>query len=106
MNKNKNRLIAIILSAFGTIFLIYYIFRASLDIVVSDYIRIINYYLEDVSDLKYLLSWECISRIPFTFLARFINVKLFNYSVNFDRILGLLGLFILNYVTVSFVLKK
>ena len=106
MNKNKNRLIAIILSAFGTIFLIYYIFRASLDIVVSDYIRIINYYLEDVSDLKYLLSWECISRIPFTFLARFINVKLFNYSVNFDRILGLLGLFILNYVTISFVLKK
>lgn len=104
-NNNKNNLIALGLSILGTAFLIYYIFRASLDVVASDYIRIINYYIEDVTDLKYLLSWEGISRIPFAFLARFVNVKYFNYSVHFDRILGVFGLFLFNFVTVKFVLN-
>ena len=104
-NNKKNNLIALGLSLLGTAFLIYYIFRASLDVVSSDYIRIINFYLEDVTDLKYLLSWEGISRIPFAFLARYINVTYFKYSVNFDRILGVLGLFLFNFVTVKFVLN-
>lgn len=104
-SNNKNNLIALGLSILGTAFLIYYIFRASLDVVASDYIRIINYYIEDVTDLKYLLSWEGISRIPFAFLARFVNVKYFNYSVHFDRILGVFGLFLFNFVTVKFVLN-
>ena len=106
-NKNKkiNNLIALSLSFLGLAYLIYYIFRASLDIVASDYIRIINFYLEDVTDLKYLLSWEGISRIPFTFLARFINVKYFRYSVHFDRILGTFGLFLFNFVAVKFILN-
>ena len=104
-NNEKYNLFAFILSSLGTIFLIYYIFRASLDVVSSDYIRVINYYLEDVSDLKYLLSWEGISRIPFAFLARFINVTYFKYSVNFDRILGVFGLFLFNFVVVKFVLN-
>ena len=89
-NNKKYNLIALGLSLLGFAFLVYYIFRASLDVVASDYIRIINYYLEDVTDLKYLLSWEGISRIPFTFLARYINVTYFKYSVHFDRILGIL----------------
>ena len=106
-NKNKkiNNLIALGLSTLGLAYLIYYIFRASLDVVASDYIRIINFYLEDVTDLKYLLSWEGISRIPFTFLARFINVKYFDYSVHFDRILGTFGLFLFNFVVVKFILN-
>ena len=93
------------MSALGTIFLIYYIFRGSTDVVASDYIRIINYYLEDVSDLHFLLSWEGIVRIPFTFLMRFVNVKLFSYSVYFDRIIGTLGLFLFNTVVLSFTLN-
>lgn len=92
------------MSALGTIFLIYYIFRGSTDVVASDYIRIINYYLEDVSDLHYLLSWEGIVRIPFTFLMRFINVKVFSYTVFFDKIVGTIGLFLFNAVTLNFVL--
>ena len=94
------------MSALGTIFLIYYIFRASTDVVASDYIRIINYYLEDVSDLHFLLSWEGIARIPFNFLIRFINVKIFSYSVFFDKILGTFGLFLFNAVVLNCVLNN
>lgn len=105
INNKQNNLIALGLSLLGTLFLIYYIFRASTDVVASDYIRIINYYLEDVTDLKYLLSWEGISRIPFTFLARYINVTYFKYSVYFDRILGIFGLMVFNFVVVKFILN-
>lgn len=99
----KKNLVAFILSALGTCFLINYIFTASVDVVSSDYIRIINYYLPDVSDIHFLLSWEGISRIPFAFLARFINKEYFHYSVYFDKILGVFGLFLFNFVTVRFV---
>ncbi len=99
-------LVPLILSIIGASFLIYYIFRASTDVVASDYIRIINNYIVDVEDLESLWSWEAVSRIPFTFLARYINVKLFNYSVYFDKILGIFGLFIFNFVTVKYVLEN
>ena len=106
MRKNFDNIIAFTLSTIGSLFLVYYIFRGSTDVVSSDYIRIINYYIDDVTDLKYLLSWESISRIPFTFLARFINVKCFHYSVFFDRILGILGLFIFNFTLIKYIFKK
>ena len=101
----KNNLISLVLSIIGFVFTLIYIFKASSDVVSSDYIRIINYYLSDVTDLKYLLSWESISRIPFAFLARFINVTIFKYSVNFDRILGIFGLFMFNFISVKFILN-
>ena len=106
MEKNKDNLIALLLSILGFTYVVYYIFRASTNVVTSDYIRIVDSYLADVTDLKYLISIESISRIPFTFLARFINVKLFRYNVFFDKILGAFGLFIFNFVTVKYTLKK
>ena len=102
----KNLITSVVLSLLGVAFLVYYIYRASTDVVASDYIRVINYYLEDVTDLHLLFSWEGISRIPFSFLARFINVKFFNYSVYFDKVLGTVGLFIFNTVTVYYVLNN
>ncbi len=99
-------MIALLLSVAGFAYLTYYIFRASVDVVASDYIRIINYYLPDVTDLKYLLSWEGIANIPFAFLMRYINVKFFNYSVFFDKIVGLVGLMIFNFVTVKYALEN
>ena len=105
MKKNKNNIIALLLSTLGFAYVVYYIFRASTNVVTSDYMRIVNSYLYDVSDLKYLKSMESISRIPFTFLARFINVKRFSYNVFFDKILGAFGLFIFNFVTVKYILK-
>ena len=102
----KNLIKSVVLSLLGVVFLVYYIYRASTDVVASDYIRVINYYLEDVTDLHLLFSWEGISRIPFSFLARFVNVKFFNYSVYFDKILGTVGLLIFNTVTVYYVLNN
>ena len=104
--RKKNLITSVVLSLLGVVFLVYYIYRASTDVVASDYIRVINYYLEDVTDLHLLFSWEGISRIPFSFLARFVNVKFFNYSVYFDKILGTVGLFIFNTVTVYYVLNN
>ena len=94
---NKFLLLNIILSTLGFSFLVYYIFRASENVVSSDYIRLGYYYLHDVHDLKYLFSIESISRIPFTFLARIINVDLFKYNIFFDRILGIFGLSMMNF---------
>lgn len=105
-NKNsKNNIIAFLLSTIGFAYVVYYIFRASTNVVTSDYMRIVNNYLYDVTDLKYLTSIESISRIPFNFLERFINVKFFKYNVFFDKILGAFGLFIFNFATVKYVLK-
>ena len=104
-NNTKNNLIALGLSLLGSIFVVYYIFRATVDVVSSDYIRLIYYYLDDVTDLSYLFSWEGIARIPFTFLARYINVTYFDYMVTFDRLLGVIGLFLFNFVTVKFILN-
>lgn len=101
----KDNFIAFILCAIGTIFLIYYVFRASTDVVSSDYIRIVKYYVDDVTDLKYLLAPEGISCIPFAFLARFINVRFFSYSVFFDKIIGTFGFFIFNFVVIKYILK-
>ena len=106
ITNKKNLIISVLLSLLGIAFLIYYIFRASKDVVASDYIRVINTYVKDVNDLHLLFSWEGISRMPFTFLARFINVKCFNFSVFFDRILGTIGLFILNIVVVYYELNN
>lgn len=105
IKKKWENLFAFFLSALGTAFLIYYIFRASTDVVSSDYIRLVNYYIKDEESYKYLFTWESISRIPFTFLARFVNVNFFKYSVFFDKILGTFGFFIFNFVNVKFILN-
>ena len=102
----RDNFIAFILSALGMMFLIYYIFRASTDVVASDYIRIIKYYIDDVENLQYLLAPEGIACIPFSFLERYINVKLFSFSVYFDKILGTFGYFIFNFINVKYILKN
>lgn len=109
INNNKFILLNIILTLLGFSFLVYYVFRASENVVSSDYIRLGYYYLHDVHDLKYLFSIESISRVPFTFLARIINVDLFKYNIFFDRILGIFGLTMMNFFILKYLddfLKK
>ena len=106
-SKNSNKNLLIFLASFvGAIYLIYYILRASTDVVASDYIRLIYYYLHDVNDLTYLKSWDFIVSIPFNFLARKINVDFFSYSVYFDKILGVIGLFIFNTILLKYVFEN
>lgn len=106
MQKLKNIILPILLSSIGYILIVYYILNGSEDVVASDYIRIINYYLSDVHDLSLLFSWEGISRIPITFLFRIINVDIFHYSVFFDKIIGVVGLFLFNFVVLYYIAKN
>ncbi|WP_036607802.1 hypothetical protein [Oribacterium sp. P6A1] len=77
----------------GTFFLIFYVKTASEDIVYSDYIRLINSYLPDTLSPESFFVSDILTRIPITYPLRWINVHLFGYSVDFDRMLGLMGIF-------------
>lgn len=76
----------------GLVFMLWYVKAAAQDVVYSDYIRIVAEYLPDVGDINRLLVPDILTRIPATFLARFINVGTFGYSVTFDRFLSLAGM--------------
>ena len=76
----------------GLIFLLWYVRSAGYDVVYTDYIRLIAEYLPDVDDIKRLLVPDILTRIPATFLARFINYSSFGFSVTFDRLLAIGGI--------------
>ncbi len=82
----------LILPVLGILFTALYIGAASVDVVYSDYIRIINEYLTDVTDISKLLVPDVLTRIPMTYFARLVNVLSFDYSVTFDRVLCVIGL--------------
>jgi len=88
----------------GTVFLFFYIKTASEDVVYSDYIRLINSYLPDTLSPDSFFVSDILTRIPITYPLRWINVRLFGYSVDFDRVLGLLGIFFM--MTVLFLYTK
>ena len=95
----------LILPFIGIVFTILYIASASVDVVYSDYIRIINEYLSDVTDAGKLLVPDILTRIPMTFLARLVNVLSFGYSVTFDRALCVIGLAIMASISVRYLYK-
>ena len=103
---NEVNIISFITSFIAAVFMSLYVFNTSVDVVVSDYMRIINYYYDNVFDLHYLFSIEAISRTPISFLIRIINALFFNLSVSFDRSLNILFLFLFNFVLVKYVLTK
>ena len=78
----------------GTLFCIWYIHSAACDVIYSDYVRLIDSYLPDVTDPEKFFVPDILTRIPAAFLSRIINVKLFAYSVTFDRLCGIAGLFL------------
>ena len=82
----------VLFPAAGLVLILLYIRAAAADVVYSDYIRLINEYLPDVTDLSRMLTPDILTRIPACFLARLVNVSSFGYSVSFDRILSVIGL--------------
>ena len=84
--------VKILIPVLGFLFLTAYIRSATVDVVYTDYLRLINSYLPDVADFRPYLKADILTRTPFTFLMRLINVRLFGYSTTFDMILGALGL--------------
>jgi len=79
------------LPVLGILFYLIYLHTAAIDMVYSDYIRLINSYLPDVWNPEKFFVADLLTRIPVNFLERGINVCLFGYSVTFDRVMGVLG---------------
>ncbi len=75
----------------GVLFYLAYLQRSAIDMVYSDYIRLINSYLPDVWNPEKFFVPDLLTRIPVNYLERGLNVELFGYSVTFDRIMGVLG---------------
>ncbi|ETP72209.1 hypothetical protein UYO_1810 [Lachnospiraceae bacterium JC7] len=93
--ENRIRDLWMLCPILGTVFLLFYIKTASEDIVYSDYIRLINSYLPETLSKDSFFVTDILTRIPITYPVRWINVQFFRYSVDFDRVLGLLGIFIM-----------
>ena len=95
-----------VLLAAVIVFLLYYVYKASVDVVWSDYIRLIDSYLPDVTNFKKFFVPDVLTRIPATYLGRFVNVRAFHYSVMFDRVLTVFGIALMGYALVLFSLKN
>ena len=91
---------------FGFLFLTAYIRSATVDVVYTDYIRLINSYLPDVFSLKPYLHADVLTRIPINYFERIINVVLFKYSTTFDMMLGALGLAASAWVIGAYAFEK
>ena len=94
-----------LLPVLGTLCLGGYVLQASVDVVYSDYIRLINSYLPDPLAPEHFFVPDILTRIPITYLIRFLNIHLFGFSVHFDRALSLLGLLLL-MLSVSAYLRR
>lgn len=95
----------IFMNLIGMSFLYFYMNRATSNIVYSDYIRIINSYLPKYWDLRNMLSPDILTRIPLSYLFRFVNCKFFGFNTQFDMIIGLLGILFVSGVVFSFLYK-
>lgn len=99
MKKNINNKLLIL----GCTFLVMYLLNATVNIAYSDYIRIINDYLPNYTDIRKYLKLDIFTRTPVTYIFRVINCYFFRLNMYFDMSLSILGIFItakliLNYM--------
>ena len=90
----------------GTFFLLWYVLHATVDVVYSDYIRLINNYLPDTLSAESFFVPDILTRIPLSYLIRFLNVKFFGFSVLFDRLLSLLGVLLLMWAVTWYLIRE
>ena len=86
------KMITRLLPLFGFLFLTAYIRSATENVVYTDYIRLVNSYLENVRSFAPYMHGDILTRIPANYPERIVNVLLFRYSTTFDMMLGALGL--------------
>lgn len=89
--KNYKKYLYTGLPIIGILFYLFYLHIAAIDIVYSDYIRLVNAYLPDVWNPDKFFVPDLLTRIPINYLERGINVEFFGYSVTFDRVMGVLS---------------
>lgn len=91
-----------LLPVLGLLFTVWYIKAASADVIYSDYIRLVDAYLPDVTNPAKFFVPDLFTRVPAAFLQRLINVKLFGFSVTFDRLCTAAGLFLCGAVLAAY----
>ena len=96
----------LLLPFIGGLFLLWYVLHATVDVVYSDYIRIINSYLPDTLDPKTFFVPDILTRIPINYPLRWINVTFFGYSVLFDRVFCILGCVLLMLAVTQYLIRE
>lgn len=100
------KVLAFLMPVFGAIYLNAYIRSAVLDVVYTDYIRIINTYLYHPFSPALYFRKDALTRLPITYLERLINIVFFKYSTMFDMTLGVVFLALMGVVIGIFMAKK
>ena len=96
----------LLLSFLMALAILFYVLLSTTDVLYSDYIRLVNSYLGKPFQLGDLLQKDILTRIPLTYFFREINRHSFGYTLIFDRILGVLGLFLASKPLLLFMRKK
>lgn len=96
----------LLLPFIGGLFLLWYVLHATVDVVYSDYIRIINSYLPDTLDPKTFFVPDILTRIPINYPLRWLNVTFFGYSVLFDRVFCILGCVLLMCAVTQYLIRE
>lgn len=96
----------LLLSFLMALAILFYVLLSTTDVLYSDYIRLVNSYLGKPFQLGDLLQKDILTRIPLTYFFREINRYSFGYTLIFDRVLGVLGLFLASKPLLLFMRKK
>ena len=108
-SKGKERQLPIallLLSFLMALAILFYVLLSTTDVLYSDYIRLVNSYLGKPFQLGDLLQKDILTRIPLTYFFREINRYSFGYTLVFDRVLGVLGLFLASKPLLLFMRNK
>lgn len=89
----------------GVLFCLWYVKASTYDVIYSDYVRLVNSYLPNVYSFEKFLAADILTRIPINYLGRIMNIIFFDFSMTFDRILGVLGLGLSAAVCTSYCIK-
>lgn len=90
----------------GVLFCLWYVKQATSDVIYSDYVRLVNFYLPDVWNPDKFFVPDLLTRIPVNYLGRIINISLFDFSLTFDRVAGVLGLGLSALVLGSYCMRR
>ena len=108
-SKGKERQLPIallLLSFLMALAILFYVLLSTTDVLYSDYIRLVNSYLGKPFQIGDLLQKDILTRIPLTYFFREINRYSFGYTLIFDRVLGVLGLFLASKPLLLFMRNK
>ena len=92
--EGKLPIVSLLLSFLMALAILFYVLLSTTDVLYSDYIRLVNSYLGKPFQIGDLLQKDILTRIPLTYFFREINRHFFGYTLIFDRVLGVLGLFL------------